>query len=169
MMRASSLSSACDAKNLLVTEEQRTQLTSDSTTSPGRLLALDLGAKRVGIAVCDELRLSVRPLPVIQRGSWKDLLNQIKEQVHAFEAQGLVIGLPLNLDGSEGEAAMQARQTAEKFRLSLDVPVYLEDERLTSEEAKSRLKNRNAAAIHSQIDSAAAAVILEDFLSRQKS
>ena len=167
-MRASSLSSACDAKNLLVSDEQRTQPNLDSARPPGRLLALDLGAKRVGIAVSDELRLTVRPLPFIPRRSWKDLLHQIKEQVRMFSAQGLVIGLPLNLDGSEGEAAKLARETAEKFRLSLDVPIYLEDERLTTEEAKSRLQIANATEIEKQIDSAAAAVILEDFLARQR-
>lgn len=168
-MRASSLLSARVAKNLLVTAEERTQLPSDSATRPGRLLALDLGAKRIGLAVCDEWRLTVRPLPPIQRRSWKNLLNQIKEQVQLLEVAGIVIGLPLNLDGSEGQAAKQARETAEKFRLSLDVPVYLEDERLTTEEAKSRLRIANVNDAERQIDSAAAAIILEGFLSRKRS
>ena len=167
-MRASSLSSACDAKNPVVTTEELTQLPSDSARQRGRLLALDLGAKRVGVAVSDERRLTVRPLPPIQRRSWKHLLNQIKEQVRSFEARGVVIGLPLNLDGTAGEAAKQARETAEKFRLSLDVPVYLEDERLTTEEAKSQLRVTKPAEIKQQVDSAAAAIILKDFLSGQK-
>ena len=154
---------------LLVKAEERTQAPSDSATQPGRLLALDLGAKRVGVAVCDELRLTVRPLPTIPRRSWKALLNQIKEQVRLLEVTGLVIGLPLNLDGSEGAAAKLARETARKFQLSLDVPVYFEDERLTTEEAKSQLRVTNAAEIKQQVDSAAAAIILKDFLSRQKS
>src|SRR6266545_2148054 len=66
--------------------------------APGRLLAIDLGAKRVGVAVCDELRMTVRPLPAIQRGSWKHLLRHVTGQIESFQVQGLVIGLPLNLD-----------------------------------------------------------------------
>lgn len=153
-------------KILLVTEE-RTQPPSGSARQ-GRLLALDLGAKRVGVAVCDELRLTVRPLSPILRRSWKDLLNQIKEQVRLLEVAGVVIGLPFNLDGSEGAAAKLARETAEKFRLSLDVPVYLEDERLTTEEARSQMALIKPSERKQRFDSAAAAIILKDFLSRQK-
>ena len=140
-----------------------------ATGQPGRLLALDLGTKRVGLAVCDELRLTVRPLPAIERRSWKDLLNQVREKVRSFEARALVIGLPLNLDGTEGAAAAQARETAEKFRLSLDLPVYLEDERLTTEEARSRLQSNGQRDIDPHVDSAAAAIILQDFLNRGQS
>ena len=133
----------------------------------GRLLAIDMGAKRVGVAVSDELRLTVRPVTTIQRTSWKKLLLGIIEQIEAFKARGLVVGLPLNIDGSEGPAAVEARQIAAKFELSLKIPVYLQDERLTSEEAKSRLhdiQNRERAG---DIDSAAAAIILQDFIDRQ--
>jgi putative Holliday junction resolvase len=133
----------------------------------GRLIAIDLGAKRVGIAVCDQLGLTVRPVATIERRSWKALLNQISERIRVFEARGLVIGLPLNLDGSEGPAAADAKQVAAKFALSLSIPVYLQDERLTSEEAKSRLgviKNGTA-----EIDSEAASIILQDFIAQQRS
>jgi putative Holliday junction resolvase len=134
----------------------------------GRLLAIDLGAKRVGVAVCDELRMTVRPLAAIQRGSWKHLLQDVRQQIERVEAKGLVIGLPLNLDGTEGAAATQAREIADKFRRSLELPVYLQDERLTTEEAKSRLKSlRNPRDIEQRVDSEAAAVILQDFLSQE--
>jgi putative Holliday junction resolvase len=134
----------------------------------GRLLAIDLGAKRVGVAVCDELRMTVRPLAATQRGSWKHLLQDVRQQIERVEAKGLVIGLPLNLDGTEGAAATQAREIADKFRRSLEVPVYLQDERLTTEEAKSRLKSlRNPGDIEQRVDSEAAAVILQDFLSQE--
>jgi putative pre-16S rRNA nuclease len=131
--------------------------------APGRLLAIDLGAKRVGVAVCDELRITVRPIETIQRRSWKDLLTRIKSHLANFNARALVIGLPLNLDGSEGPAAAEAREMASKFRLSLGVPVHLQDERLTSEAAKTEL----GAGETGDIDSRAAAIILQDFLSRQ--
>src|SRR5258705_3738506 len=93
--------------------------------APGRLLALDLGAKRIGVAVSDELRITARPLPVISLQSWKKLLRQVAGLVQSFEAKGLVIGLPLRLDGSEGEAGENVRGGAEKFRLFLSGSIFL--------------------------------------------
>lgn len=130
----------------------------------GRLLAIDMGAKRVGVAVSDELAMTVRPVTTIERRSWKKLLRSIIEQIEVLEARGLVVGLPLNLDGSEGPAAAEARQIAAKFGLSLKIPVYLQDERLTSEEAKSRLRAIQKPEREGDIDSAAAAIILQDFI-----
>jgi putative pre-16S rRNA nuclease len=136
----------------------------DSKRQPrqnGRLLALDLGTRRVGVAVSDELRLSVRPVTILERRSWKHLLNDVAEQIESLGATGLVVGLPLNMDGSEGPAAAEARRLAENFRRSLNVPVYVQDERLTSEEAKKRVADQG----ERLIDAEAAAVILQDFLS----
>jgi putative Holliday junction resolvase len=134
--------------------------------SPGRLLAIDLGAKRVGVAVCDELRITVRPLPAIERRSWKDFLRRIIAFVATYEARALVIGLPLRLDGGEGDAAQEARAVARKFQRSLDVPVYLQDERLTSFEAASDLRSatRSQDEIAAAVDSQSAALILRDFI-----
>ena len=133
----------------------------------GRLLAIDLGAKRVGVAVSDELGITVRPVTTLERHSWKKLLLSIIEQIEALEARGLVVGLPLNIDGSEGPAAAEARRIAAKFELSIKIPVYLQDERLTSEEAKSRLQDIQKRERAGVIDSAAAAIILQDFIDRQ--
>jgi putative holliday junction resolvase len=133
----------------------------------GRLLAIDMGTKRVGVAVSDELGITVRPVTTIERHSWKKLLRSIVEQIEAFEARGLVVGLPLNIDGSEGPAAAEARHAAAKFELSLKIPVYLQDERLTSEEAKSRLQDIQKRERAGNIDSAAAAIILQDFIDHQ--
>lgn len=134
--------------------------------SPGRLLAIDLGAKRVGVAVSDELRITVKPLPAIERRSWKDFLRRIVALVETYEAGGLVIGLPLRLDGGEGEAAQEARSVADKFQRSLDIPVYLQDERLTTFEAASDLRSaaRSEHEINADIDSESAALILRDFI-----
>jgi len=136
--------------------------------TPGRLLALDLGAKRVGLAVSDELRITVNPLPVIERRSWKDLLRRVAAVIESYDARGLVIGLPLSLEGAEGSAAQDARATAEKFQRSLQVPVYLQDERLSTVAATSELKaaGRSAREIKQQVDSESAAVILSDFIAR---
>lgn len=129
----------------------------------GRLLALDLGTKRVGVAVSDELRLTVRPLKILERRSWKHLLNEVTKQIESLDVTGLVVGLPLNMDGSEGPAAAEARRVAQNFRRSLSVPVYVQDERLTTEEAKSRTSSSAAAVV----DAEAAAVILQGFLNEQ--
>lgn len=151
----------------MAAKEQSNRDAGNDGTSHGRLLALDLGAKRVGVAVCDELRLTVRPLEAIERRSWKDLLLQVSEQLDSLQAVGLVIGLPLNLDTSEGDAARAAREVADKFRRSIKLPVFLQDERLTTEEAKSRLREiENPREIDRKIDSESAAIILEDFIGR---
>jgi putative holliday junction resolvase len=134
--------------------------------SAGRLLALDLGTRRVGVAVSDELRITVNPLPAIERRSWKDLLRRVASAIEAYDARALVIGLPLSLDGAERSAAQDARAVAEKFQRSLSLPVYLQDERLTTVAATAQLRatGRSAREIERQVDSESATVILGDFI-----
>lgn len=148
---------------------------SDNSTSPaarlkptGRLLALDPGEKRVGVAVSDELWMTVRPLPFLRRTNWKQLFGAVAELIRGFDAQALVIGLPLNLDGTEGDAAREARRLARNFELSLEVPVYLQDERLTSREAEEALRaaGRTTKDLREQVDSESAAIILRDFIAQ---
>jgi putative Holliday junction resolvase len=134
----------------------------------GRLLALDLGARRVGVAVSDEMRLSVRPLPAIARRSWKKLLAAVAQLVRDFDAAGVVLGLPLRLDGTEGDAAQEAHRLARNFKLSLNLPVYLQDERLTSRAAEESLRESGVSnkELAASVDSQAAAIILRDFIAR---
>ena len=135
---------------------------------PGRLLALDPGARRVGVAVTDEMRLTVRPLAPLPRSSWKKLLREIELLRAQFDARGVVVGLPLNMDGTEGEAAADARRLARNLHLSLGLPVFLQDERLTSRAAEADLRARGLGAdeLRARVDSAAAALIMSDFLAR---
>ena len=147
----------------------RPQITDISDVPPaGRLVALDPGTKRIGVAVSDELRVTVRPLRIIQRSSWKKLLSQVKDILAEFDAAALVIGLPYNFDGTESEMSAEARRLAEKFALSLDIPVFLQDERATTYEARGRLWNAGAdpKEMARVLDSEAAAIILADFLDR---
>ncbi len=134
----------------------------------GRILALDPGTKRVGVAVCDELRITTRPLEVITLESWKKLLASVKTILAEFDAKALVIGLPLESDGAESPMSATARDMARKFSLSLDVPVYLQDERVTSYAAKANLWGRGVTLRNTRdlVDSEAASIILSDFLSR---
>lgn len=134
----------------------------------GRILAIDPGTKRCGVAVCDELRVTTRQLPFIARKSWKNLLSNIKNLVAEYDAVALVVGLPLESDGTDGPMTIEARDMARKFALSLDIPVFLQDERATSYEAKSRLWSEGLSLSDSRnlTDSTAAAIILADFLDR---
>ena len=163
-MRQSILSSS--ALTPLILDSPPATEPNNSANYPGRLLAIDLGAKRVGVAVSDELRITANPLPLIERRSWKDLLRQVVAIVETYDARGLVIGLPLNIDGSEGSAAADAHRIAENFRRSLRVPVYLQDERLTSLTAQTTLKSAGANdnETRKRIDSESAAIILRDFI-----
>jgi putative holliday junction resolvase len=132
-------------------------------------LAIDLGAKRVGVAVTDELHITVSALAHIERRSWKDLLSRVSGIIESYDARALVIGLPLNLDGTKGSAAEEALRIAENFAKSLNVPVFLQDERLTSVAAESELKSRGVATseIKRLVDSEAAAIILRDFVAER--
>ncbi|CAN5710888.1 Holliday junction resolvase RuvX [soil metagenome] len=132
----------------------------------GRLLALDLGMKRIGIAVSDELQFTVRPVCVLERTGWKKVLKQIIAYLENFDAVGLVLGLPYNSDGSESEMSTEARRLARNFSLSVNVPIFLMDERLTSYEAKGYLTKLGLSEkeIRKRVDSEAAAIILSDFI-----
>lgn len=134
----------------------------------GRLVAIDPGTKRVGVAVSDEHRVLAKPLPVVRRTSWKKLLLQIQDTLAEFDAVALVVGLPYNFDGTESEMTVEARSMARKFSLSLKIPVYLQDERATTYEARGRLwqAGLNGAEMRGVLDSEAATIILSDFLER---
>ena len=137
----------------------------------GRVLAIDLGSKRVGVAISDELRITVRPLPVLARTSWKSLCSAIIKLCEEFDVKMIVLGLPLRLDGSEGDAAFEVRRIALNLTLSQKLPVELQDERYTSKDAEANLfrKGLQAEMFKDHVDSESAAIILNDFLSRPNS
>lgn len=130
------------------------------------ILALDLGEKRVGIAISDELSISITRLAALPRTNWKQMIRDVADLVRRFDAQTVVIGLPLRLNGSAGDSALEASRVAQKFAQSLRLPVYLQDERLSSDEAEQnlRLAGHGRDKIYRFVDSEAAAVILRDFL-----
>lgn len=143
-------------------------MSSAPTTEFGRVLALDLGDKRIGVAVSDELRMSISPQPAIRVTNWKAVLESIRRAIVDFDAVALVIGWPVNMDGSEGERVEKVRLTAAKLQKSIDVPLFFQDERLSSEEALEifRVTGVPKAKWAGMVDSQAAAVILNDFISR---
>lgn len=132
----------------------------------GRLIALDLGTKRIGVAVSDEIQFTVRPLLVIERTSWKKVLKQVAAILEEFDAVALVLGLPYNFDGTESEMSQEARRLAGNFSLSLKIPVFLQDERLSSYDATGYLRKTGISEkeIRKRVDSEAASIILSDFI-----
>jgi putative pre-16S rRNA nuclease len=138
----------------------------EKTVIRAPVVAIDLGEKRVGIAVSDALSISITRLEAIPRTNWKQLLRDVANLIQRFDAQTVVIGLPLRLNGSYGDSALEVRRVAQKFALSLKVPVYLQDERLSSVEAEQnlRIEGHRRDQVSALVDSEAAAVILRDFL-----
>ena len=132
----------------------------------GRILALDLGAKRIGVAVSDELQMTARGVRVFTRETTEKLLAAVQKLIEDFDASALVIGLPLNFNGTESAGAIEARAIADYFSQNLLIPVYLQDERLTSREAEETLRERgfNQKEIKKLVDQEAAAIILRDFI-----
>ena len=132
--------------------------------------ALDLGRRRIGVAVTDAVSMGAYPVGVVERRSVRRDLEAIAAMLREREVTTIVVGLPLNMDGSEGPAARSARTFAEKVATVLRVEVEMFDERLTSFEAEERLKGMpiRKGARKPAIDAIAAAVILEGWMESRK-
>jgi len=129
------------------------------------LLSLDIGSKRIGVAVSDRLGLGARGIACLARrdtGWPKQVLKLIRE----YGCQGIVIGLPKNMDGSEGPQAEDCRKAAGELAAVTTLPQAMWDERLTTWTAKERLREQglNEKKVAEKVDQTAAAIILEDFL-----
>ncbi len=128
--------------------------------------ALDLGRSRIGLAVSDDSEAQVFPLGAIERRGGRADFEEIARCLRDYGVSRLIVGLPLNMDGTEGPPARSARAFAERLGDGLKLPVELFDERLTSFEAEDRLKGSGTRrkANKAAIDAIAAAVILEGWL-----
>jgi len=134
-----------------------------------RFLAIDLGTKRTGLAIGDDQVGIPMPIDVIQVRDESSHLEAIGRAIDEQGADELVLGLPLNMDGTEGPASVAARAFARRLEERFDLPVHLVDERLTSEAAGSKLQNRGLSSSKrkARLDALAAATILQDFLDRR--
>jgi len=136
-----------------------------------RVLAIDLGSVRVGIAVSDELGLMAHPRPHLAGGDAKRLLAELGKLATEEGVERFLLGVPRHLNGSEGRGARDARRFAAALGRATGLPVTLVDEWLSTREAHSRLreagnKQRDTRA---RIDSAAAAVLLQSWLDARAS
>jgi putative Holliday junction resolvase len=133
-----------------------------------RLLALDVGKKRIGIAISDPMQITARPHLTIQRT--KNSPAEIAKIAAELEAEKVLIGLPLHLNGTEGEQAKETRSFASKLAQHLrEIQIEFVDERLTTVEAEERLADRRGSwhKKRNQIDSYAAASILQNYLNNR--
>lgn len=133
------------------------------------LAALDLGDARIGVAVCDDLGMVVRGVGVVKRRGGMYDLEALGRMLGPHQVSRLVMGLPLNMDGTEGRQAAKARAFGERLGAHLGVPVDYWDERLSSFEAEDRLRARGLPAKRRRalVDQVAAEVILRSYLDRR--
>ena len=134
-----------------------------------RYLGVDLGRATIGLAVADDVLRTARALRTLRRSGVEADLAAVKREAEEYEVGHVVLGLPLNMDGTEGPSARLARSFAPALEAALGVPVELFDERLSTFEAQLRLRERGVSARDQKgvIDAEAAAVILQDWLDRR--
>ena len=137
------------------------------TSRRGRALGLDLGDARIGVAISDDDRRLAVPLGTVRTGAPADL-RAIAELVREHQVTMVVVGLPLAMSGATGERAAHAERFAEALRAVLDVPVELQDERLSTVEAERSLREAGVSgrSRRAVVDRSAAAVILQAWLDR---
>ena len=141
----------------------------------GRVAGLDVGNRRIGVAVSDVTGTLARPLGVLQTSGLEgDAIDRAVAELARLAAEedglaSLVVGLPRRLDGSPNDMTPRVLVFAAALGARIGVPVILQDERLTSREAESRLalREKDWRARKKQIDAAAAAIILQDYLDEQ--
>ena len=133
------------------------------------MIGLDLGSKRIGISICDEKQLIATPLKTITRNTLKELIVELKLIIDENNIKGIIIGNPLNMDGSSGRSAQSVKDTSQKIDENINIPICLWDERLSTVGAfnLSSQLDINVSKREKKIDENAAAFILQgaiDFL-----
>jgi putative Holliday junction resolvase len=134
--------------------------------SEGRILALDFGMKRVGVAISDPLRLTAHGLKTLVGKTIPEMLTLVESIVREQHAVEIVVGHPLLMSGAEGDLAEATREFASELERQLSVPVVLWDERLSSREAERILKDRKQHRKKEDIDRISACLILQSYLDK---
>jgi len=134
-----------------------------------RLIGLDLGSKRIGVSICDEKQLIATPLKTITRNTLNELIVELKLIIDENNIKGVIIGNPLNMDGSSGRSVQSVKDTSLKIEENINIPICLWDERLSTVGAfnLSSQLDINVSKREKKIDENAAAFILQgaiDFL-----
>ena len=138
-------------------------------SEPSRLIGLDLGSKRIGVSICDERQSIATPFKTINKTNTNELIDELHEIITEYNIKGIIIGNPINMDGSLGRSAQSVNDVSNNIDKSIDVNVCLWDERLSTVGAfniSSQL-DVNVTKREKNIDQNAAAFILQgaiDFL-----
>ena len=143
----------------MITLEKKKKKQSDKC----RLIGLDLGSKRIGVSICDEKQLIATPFKTLNRTTARELINELKIIIEENNIQGIIIGNPLNMDGSSGSSAQSVKDTSDNIEKSINLPICLWDERLSTIGAfnLSSQLDINVSKREKKIDENAAAFILQ--------
>jgi putative Holliday junction resolvase len=131
-----------------------------------RILALDHGTVRVGVALSDELKMLAQPLEFLPAEPFAALLERLRQIIREKEVELVLVGLPRNMDGSYGPAALKVQEFIGVLKSSLTIPIQAVDERLTSVHAQKLLRQagRKAKDQRGRVDQSAAAILLQGYL-----
>lgn len=134
------------------------------------IAAIDLGKARTGIAICDKTEILASPYTVIEEKYPPKCLEKVAQAVKEVNAEMLVVGLPKNMDGSEGESAKNAKEFAESLKELTGIDTVMQDERGTTITAHNYLNTTNTRGKKRKavVDAVAATIILQDFLDSRK-
>ena len=138
-------------------------------SKPSRLIGLDLGSKRIGVSICDERQSIATPFKTINKTNTNELIGQLQDIINEYNIKGIIIGNPINMDGSLGRSAQSVNDVSNNIDQSIDIDVCLWDERLSTVGAfnLSSQLDINVSKREKSIDQNAAAFILQgaiDFL-----
>lgn len=136
----------------------------------GRVLALDVGKKRIGLAVSDELGITAQGIATLERTRIRDDLEKLKYIATHWNVQTLLVGRPLHMSGSESRQSEYTREFAQRLQHHLGLPLIFWDERLTSVEAGRMLRETGASLAQrkSAVDRVSAVLLLESYLANQR-
>jgi putative holliday junction resolvase len=138
----------------------------ESTSLSGRVLGLDVGSRRIGLAVSDPLGITAQGLETLQRKNKRQDFERLSQIIRAYDVKEIVVGLPLRMSGAEGTQAGKMQEFAAELRKRFSMPVHLWDERLTSAEA-NRLLRETDLSIEKRgkaVDRMAAVLILQGWM-----
>ena len=135
-----------------------------------RVLAIDYGRKRIGLALSDELGLTAQPLAILVRTNRREDLRRLRQICREHRVAEIVVGCPLHMTGETSSAAVEAERFAARLRKELGIPVNLQDERLTSWEAAQMAARLRPASRRKDapLDDIAAAILLGEYLERKR-
>jgi len=139
-------------------------------SAPSRVLAIDYGGKRIGLALSDELQLTAQPLAVMKRANRREDLRRLRDICRKQGVARILVGHPLHITGAAGEMADEAARFAARLRKELGIEVDLVDERLTSWEAAQMIAESGSSNRRKQesLDDVAAAIFLREYLERNR-